>query len=387
MTRPLLSKWYALPFALLVLLTASHAFAKPKVAVLGLEVTGAIDQTSTTVAHDLTEGLRSRAKAGNGPYLLAPNSDRELIDEKLIKMCDNEAPACMSEIGKDIGADILIYGKVEKEGAGYRATLHVLDVKKKAPTNEQTVNVPSGANGDAVRNIGKKAYGDLVGGPVSVAGATLIVKSNAQTGTVYVGDEEKAQLSDGMATLSLPEGRHTVAIESQGYERKETSVLLNANDTVTEMFTLSARGGGGGKGKGFNVWIPVFGVTAAAALGFAGFSVYSMSQADTEGGFVMGTNAQGQVISDADCGETGNTFVSGAEHFDEACRHDKNNWTYGFVAGGVGVVAVIAGYMAFVRGGKESSSETASKRTPKRSIAITPVFTPDGAGATMLMNW
>src|SRR5690606_39007245 len=117
----------ALPLALLLLVLAgSSALARPKVAVLGLEVTGTIDQASTTVARELTEGLRSRARSGDGPYQLAPNSNRELIDEKLIKQCDDEAAACMAEIGQEVGADFLIYGRVAKEGAGYRVTLHVL---------------------------------------------------------------------------------------------------------------------------------------------------------------------------------------------------------------------------------------------------------------------
>ena len=104
---------FALALVLLAL-GAATASAKPKVAVLGVEVTGTIDQASTGVAHDLTEGMRSRSRQGNGPYQLAPNSDRELIDEKVLKNCDSEGPLCMSDIGKDIGADILIYGKLEK---------------------------------------------------------------------------------------------------------------------------------------------------------------------------------------------------------------------------------------------------------------------------------
>src|SRR4029078_9486328 len=72
---------------LLVLGSASSAFAgKQKIAVLGLEVkhTGSIDQQSTVVAHDLTEGLRTQAKAGTGPFVEAANSEQELIDQKVM---------------------------------------------------------------------------------------------------------------------------------------------------------------------------------------------------------------------------------------------------------------------------------------------------------------
>src|SRR4051812_36690842 len=124
MTRALSSSWLAL---VLVALMATTALAnKPTVAVLGLEVidpSGNIDQTSTTVAHDLTEGLRSRAKVPSGPYQLQPGSDKELIDEKLIKNCDTEALACMVAIGKDLGAEYLMYGRLEKKPDGYVVTI------------------------------------------------------------------------------------------------------------------------------------------------------------------------------------------------------------------------------------------------------------------------
>src|SRR5574338_163303 len=91
---------------LLVGLGGSAAFAgKPSIAVLGLEV---IDQNGTPTAADtqaakeLSDGLRARAKAGTGPYQLAPGSDKELIDQKLLNNCDSEAAACMSAIGNQI---------------------------------------------------------------------------------------------------------------------------------------------------------------------------------------------------------------------------------------------------------------------------------------------
>src|SRR3954469_23083665 len=152
----------------LLALGAGTAAAKPKVAVLGVEVTGTIDQTSTAVAHDVTEGLRSKAKQGVSPYTYAPNSDRELIDEKVLKNCDSEGPLCMSDIGKDIGTDVLIYGQIAKSGDGYKATLHVLDVRTKTKQKDLDVAIPAGASSDAVRSIAKKAYTDLVGGDSAV---------------------------------------------------------------------------------------------------------------------------------------------------------------------------------------------------------------------------
>src|SRR3954469_11140834 len=181
----------------LLALGAGTAAAKPKVAVLGVEVTGTIDQTSTGVAHDLTEGMRARARQGSGPYQLAPNSDRELIDEKVLKNCDSEGPLCMSDIGKDIGADILIYGKLEKTPDGYKLTVNVLDVRKKTKEKQSDVSVPSTAKGDAVRTIAKKAYGDLVGAGQTAATGTVAISANVDGGTVFVDDDQNTQVVDG----------------------------------------------------------------------------------------------------------------------------------------------------------------------------------------------
>src|SRR3954471_1721373 len=99
MRRALSSSWTAVVLVLVGILAPARAWAgKPQVAILGLEVvdpSGNVDAKTTTVAKDLTDGLRARAKVGSGPYIIAPGSDKELIDEKLIKNCDNEALACM----------------------------------------------------------------------------------------------------------------------------------------------------------------------------------------------------------------------------------------------------------------------------------------------------
>src|SRR5512141_3285929 len=105
-----------LSLACLVLcLLGASAFAKPQIAVLGLEVidpSGTPTPQDTQVAKELTEGLRHRALANTGTYMLAPGSDKELIDEKLLNNCDDEKPACMSAIGGQLTADALIYGRL-----------------------------------------------------------------------------------------------------------------------------------------------------------------------------------------------------------------------------------------------------------------------------------
>ncbi|MBA3451825.1 MAG: hypothetical protein H0T42_01865, partial [Deltaproteobacteria bacterium] len=198
----------------LIVLASTSALAKPKIAILGLEVTGTVDQAATTVARDLTDGMRQRAKAGSGPYTLAPNSDRELIDEKLIKQCETESPTCMAEIGNDIDTNILVYGKLEKDGGGFQATITMLDVKKRTTIKTTFVAVPAGASSEAVRTIAKKTYLELA--PATTGGAKLVISANVDTGNVFVDDDLREPLSNGRATLTLPEGRYRIAIESDG---------------------------------------------------------------------------------------------------------------------------------------------------------------------------
>ena len=104
-------------------LDTPHA-GKRSVAVLGLD-------GGDHVARDLTEGLRARAKVGIGPLQLAPGSDKELTDEKILHNCESEAPACMAQIGDDLGADVLVYGQLSAQRAGYQIVLRRFDVHRK----------------------------------------------------------------------------------------------------------------------------------------------------------------------------------------------------------------------------------------------------------------
>ncbi len=102
------------------------------IAVLGLEVVGVVDVESVRVARELTADLRSRA--ASGPYAIAPNSDKELIDLKIMHNCTDERRECMTNIGRSLNADYLLYGRIERrsQGAppvvGYQISLRLLDI-------------------------------------------------------------------------------------------------------------------------------------------------------------------------------------------------------------------------------------------------------------------
>ena len=376
---------------LVLWLCAGTAAAKPKVAVLGLEVTGTIDQQSTGVAHDVTEGLRQKARSGgSNPYQLATSSDRELIDEKVLKNCDSEGPLCMSDIGKDIGADVLIYGKLEKTPDGYRAKLHVLDVRKKSHEKEMAVTVPNGTSSDGVRTIAKKAYSDLVGGNGPPSG-TLVITANVDTGTVFVDDEQSVPVEGGKATVTLPEGRYRVAVESPGKRRKEKQVTIASGEQTSEAYELGAIGGGGGKS---NVWKPIFGVSLAATVILGGVSLYSFiswrSKVSNIDATYTPASGKTGAVGDSDCSGGGiSANVSDPNGtLGDVCSRRQLNIITGIAAGAMGVVTLATGYMAFRHsGGKSESASLGSRKKRGTEVVMTPLVTPDTAGAIVWMRW
>ena len=75
--------------------------------VLGLEaLAGAPDN----VALEITDALRQRVAAAKGFQLL---QGKDLVEVKLVFACPDEAPACMSQAGKSMGASKLIFGNVK----------------------------------------------------------------------------------------------------------------------------------------------------------------------------------------------------------------------------------------------------------------------------------
>lgn len=388
---------------LLLLGLGSRAWAgKPPIAILGLEVYdngSGIDPDTTKAAKELTAALRDRAKAGTGPFIPV-QGEKELIDEKLLNNCDSEAPTCMATIGSGLGAEVLMYGKIEKATQGgqgiYRVSIKLLSVPRKQLTASTVETLPvADAAGVKVQTYARTWYSKLAG---TGSGGTLAVRANIDRGTVILDGDIKGTLASGTLTLTgVGEGRHTLAVEgTREYQRYEAQITVRSGETTTQSVTMVAmskkvadmhptdvitrEGTVTQPPSRTNVWKPVFyGTTVVDAAG-VGWAIYEWRKQVSDSKKIAAPN-----LDDSRCGDSGVTDAA----FKSACSH-HNNWKIGVILSSVVGAAVIGSfYMAYLRdSGQSETSRTASGgHRKRRELAVTPIVTPDGGGATLRFDW
>jgi hypothetical protein len=396
---------------LLVLCLGGRASAggKPPIAILGLEVYDAgsgIDPDSTKAARELTTALRDRAKAGTGPYAPVQGGDKagekELIDEKLLNNCDTEAYTCMAAIGSELGAEVLMYGRIwfEKSGQSgqgtYKVSIKLLNVGLKQLASSMVETLPiAESTGVRASAHAKVWYAKLVGG---VTGGTLAVKANIDRGTVLLDDDTKGNLTSGVLTLTgLPEGRHTLAIEAQGYQRYEATITIRKGDTTQQNVTMVelSRKVSGGRSTGArislegtvdnkdtrdtksktNVWKPVFYGTVLLGAGAGAYTLWQFTK-------------QQKAADNLHTGDSDHCGDATSGDFKAACdAHGKVliGWA---VTGVFGAAAIASFYMAYLRSDSESDTKSVTRgHRKRREVAITPIIMPNGGGATLQFDW
>jgi hypothetical protein len=377
--------------------------AKPKIAILGLEAapgpSGAVDPAMTQIARAITKELRQRAQAAASPYALAPNSNKELTDEKLLMSCDNEAASCMAAIGAGLAADVLLYGRVEKRGELYRIALKRLDVKAKTVvTGSEELPV-----GSAVVGLAKRLYIKLIG-EVAASGALAVRASSASggpiaVGTVMIDEEPRGTLAAGSATVSdLTAGRHVLAIEAGGYQRFEQAVTIRAGEQATLDAQLLERDAppepavvAGNAG----LWKVSFGASllvGVAGGGLAAYSFYRMTRDDVLTDAVPEADLPALEVTSDDCGRSPGeiraqkrAIVSNPEVFAAACTW-KTRIYYGFGVAGVGAVGAVVSLVMLTRRSSPERARTSS-RDKRPEVAVTPIVTPGLTGASLSVAW
>jgi PEGA domain len=402
---------------LLLAALGSVAWAKPKVAILGLEASnsGVVEPKDAANAAKLTEELRAIPRGGVGKYDLAPNSNRELQDEKLMGNCDTEKPACMAPIGMGLGADLLLYGNIvkaaEKGKDGYKVSLKLLNVKTKTLEDPYETFIPLSAltGGNGAKEWAQKAYAKVTGDkppaadrPPEAGPGKLVIKGNVKSGDVFVGSTKKGALEGGTLTLSLPEGTHAVAIESPGHRRYEATVTVTGGQTKTVDAVLEEVLGGPvtppppppKKSNRTALKITGYGLGAVAAgSGLYVLYTYLAGPIKDYEQLMMRpkdpvTGMQAESTNSNDCDDKAlRSFDDPANRaFDKACDANRTRFIVGAVGVATGVLAVGALYFAY-RGESKSAETQALGRRTRRQLTVTPVISPTGGGATVRFDW
>jgi len=378
---------------------------KPKIAILGLEAapgpSGAVDPATTQVAKDVTRELRQRAQAGASPYVIAPNSNKELTDEKLLMSCDNEKADCMAVIGAGLAADMLLYGRVERKGEVYRISLKLLDVKAK--TIETSTD--EAAVGGAVAGVSKRLYVKLIGDGPGGNGA-LLVRARAQSGgelrgaRVMVDEDGKGELSGGKLTVTgVAEGRHTVAIEASGYSRFEEIVTVHGGEQVRIDAVLLDRSPGTtpppAEGRSsfwkYTFWSSVVVGVAGGAL--AGYGYYAETRTITVTPRPGKDPMDQSGVSVDDCGRKNDTTALANERmvdFDTgAFRHACTWHTWHLVGWGVGIAGGVGAIVSLVQilRAPSDAEHAANGRARKSEVALVPILGRDVGGASLSLTW
>ncbi|HET9620177.1 MAG TPA: PEGA domain-containing protein [Kofleriaceae bacterium] len=403
----------------MLLVLGGQAWAGSKIAVLGLEVrdngTG-IDPETTKVAKDLTFALRQRAATNAYNVSPAANGDKELIDEKLLANCDSEAAVCMAKIGGDLGADLLLFGKIEK-GTGqnglpvYKVDLKLLYVAgKQVISTSETLAQAEAANVSASASHAKAWYNKLVG---ATSAGKMVVTANIDRGTVYIDGEVKGTLSSGKLEIaSVPEGAHKLVIEpsTKGFQRYTADVTVRTGETLPHAATLAemkplateptatvtgttglaSAPSSAETSRRSKIWKPVFYATAgveAAAIGFTVYEYLHMKSKAKDVTTFRNPPANTVQLTDGDCGTQS---FRADKAFDAACTAHTRYTTGLIVSSVLGAAAVGTFIMAFVldRDSHESSTQAAGGGHKKRrEFAVTPIVSPEGGGATLRIDW
>ena len=418
---------------LLVLFTGMGiASAKPKVAVLGLEVLDkSTPKASIDAARQVTEGLRAAGRAA-GPFDVS-DAQREFADEKVINGCESESRECLGKMTTALGTVAMVYGKLQLTDGkkNFQVTVWLLSLDKNS-IKSTTATISAGSSAAELTALGKKMYGDLVGIAAAAAApaqGTFTFKTKAKSGTVYIDGDARGKIDDGeYKSPPLADGEYKIRVEADGFKKWEDTVRIKGGQATSvdvkleesakapvkpptededdkgnrgvikggedegDDFKLKSRENTISRSGGRKAWklATVGGVAVTAgAMGVWGWQLYWRNKRTTDmedtnkkfgdAGGVFGSNCK----SDAT-----NTDITIKLTMDRACDNVRNMWIAGTVAGAAGAFTLLAIYKGFIASNSEESNATATtKRARKPRFALTPIVSPDGAGASLRLDF
>jgi hypothetical protein len=309
----------------------------------------------------------------------------------------------MAGIGQNLSADQLMFGKLEKRATGYQVSIKLLSVAQKNLVRSVVDIVPYGeAQGPDLQRWAKSLYAKLVGDSNQ---GSLLVKANVDRGTVILDDEPKGNLVGGTARITgLAEGRYRLAIEAEGHQRYEAVVTVTGGQTTNHGATLETSGLKGGSAQphgtdgvivddhhtkegttsevpGNGMWKGVFWGSVVVAAASGGTWYFAYTKVDS---------AEKSLCSGRHAGEAGCVPPTDLAQIKKLTDQGNSNSTLTYVGGAILGVAAVVGGVALYKGYLSSGAEhpgLAGRKVRRQPFAITPVVSPDGAGATFRLDW
>jgi hypothetical protein len=212
--------------------TAAPGEAEPvATAVLGLEP---LDGVPDTLAAEVTDALRQRV-ASSSEYKLLQGKD--LVEVKLVFACPDEAPACLSQAGKSLGASKLIFGNIKKMGGDYQITLKLLDVNRAVVEAFTTDTIPK-KRADST-GVHQQAPGWLA--KLSGRGdGSISVRANFAGAVVSLDGTRVGVTGSAPVVISdVAPGKHEVSVEKSGYTTTKQEFTLAAGQSLPLTLDLS----------------------------------------------------------------------------------------------------------------------------------------------------
>jgi len=368
------------------------------IAVLGVEATeGAPD----SVAASITDAMRKRISSVAG-FKLVPG--RDLVEVKLVFSCPDEAPSCMAQAAKSLGASKLVFGSVKKSGRrAYLVTLKLLDAEKgkvEAYIAEQLRSEQ--ASGPALRGPAQKWFADLTG---RGAVGALRVSSDVVGASIILDGLPIGVTTDAPITLeSIPAGNHDVVLSKPGYAPFRRRVTVQSGETASVEVNLSPTNGensalgprnppqgepsadssSGNAGLKIAAW-------STAALGAASLALgakYSLdvqslnSDLDEFRVFECPSNGRRRCDAEGDELELTNSFLRERDALlDEANQAESLQFVfYGASAALLGASAYLF-YRAYFAEDEAGDADTTDVASNAFIPLVTPYATPTSAGA------
>ena len=380
------------------------------VAVLGLEASEGVPDS---VAAGVTDALRQRMSMLPGYRLV---QGRDLVEVKLVFSCPDEAPACMGQAAKSLGAARLIFGTLKSAGAdSYSIALKLFDADKdvvESWTTDQLARTQS--SGPALYAPVQKWTAALTG--QSMPGALHLQGGVVGASVTVDGVAAGVMGAGGLTIANVAAAKHEIAVSKPGYSPVKKSVTLSSGETREAAIELLAAAPGEtpsaetpavgpvaagpaepseaaredltSSGSGGRVGLKVAALVALplglAAIGVGIYYSYQVSHANSLLDPVRRFPCPGQGSTTGGCYQNGQpappldakTIKWRDDTKALAEKYQKYQW-YWYVPG----TALVAASVTFFYLGFLSHPSGATADARGSSFQIAPVFSPNSVGA------